>query len=132
MEQKKRLAPGRRFQTRITLYLMMFSCIPVLVLWIVLQTITSQMLKNQMVSRKQTELTGFSRQLDELIEQQNQNLGQFVRDEDVLAFLQGQTEGVYRVNYKLQLVFGAEKDRLAVYVIPRGKQSATGSKEAAW
>lgn len=127
MKPKKYGGPGRHFQTRIILYLLLFSCVPVLILWLVQQTITSQILKNQIVSKKQMEFTNFNRQLDELVEQQNRNLEQFVLDEDVIQFLQGQPDSVYRVNYKLQLAFGAERDRLAVYVIPKGKEPATGT-----
>lgn len=129
MKQRKYIGPGRRFQTRISLYLMLFSCIPVLVLWLLQQTMTSQILKNQMVSRKQTEFANVSRQLDELVVQQEINLEQFVHDEDVRVFMSGQAESVYRVNYKLQLAFGTDKDRVAVYVIPKGKQFATGTQE---
>lgn len=93
------------------------------------QTIMSRLLKHQMVGRKQTEFANCNRQLDELIEQQELNLEQFVHDEDVRAFLSGQAESVYRVNYKLQLVFGADRERLAVYVVPKGTQSATGTQE---
>lgn len=128
MEKKKYVGPGGRFQTRITLYLLLFSCIPVLVLWLMQQTMTSRILKNEMVSRKQTEFMNFSRQLDELVDQQKQNLEQFVQDEDVRTFLINGEADVYRVNYKLQLAFGAERERLAVYVIPRGKLPATGTQ----
>lgn len=129
MKQRKFIGPGRRFQTRIFLYLMIFSCIPVLALGLLQQTMTSQMLRSQLVGRKQTEFTNIQHQLDELVEQQELNLEQLVHDEDVLAFLSGQTESVYRVNYKLQLIFGADKERITAYVVPVEKQAATGTKE---
>lgn len=127
MKSRKKLH-ARHFQTNITLYLMMFSCIPVLILWLMQQGLTSEMLKNQIISRKQTEFANFNRQLDALVEQQKLNLEQLVHDEDIQAFLSGQEESVYRVNYKLQLVFGADRKRMAVYIVPRGRQPAAGTQ----
>lgn len=121
---------GKFYFTLISI-LIAFSCLPIFVLWGVQHVIAREQLKSQLYFQSGSALGYFNEQLDIFMEQQTESLKQLSEDIDVIHFMTDDQLYLYKVNYKLQLVFGTEKKNMSAYVLPlgTGNETGTGTKE---
>lgn len=118
---------NNRFYIKVVCSLIAFSCLPILVLWVIQQSLTSQALAGRMFEQRSAELSRFSKQLDALVKRQQTALENALEDVDLLRYLSLEDTDVYKVNYKLQLMFGAEKPNISAYVVPVSSLSPAGT-----
>ena len=118
---------NNRFYIKIVCTLIAFSCLPILVLWSIQRTMTVQEMKQQMFGQASMGLRDFDERLNGLMEQQMAALHSLSDDVDILHFMTDYERYVYKVNYKLYLMFGNQQNEVSVYIIPTGAQEATGT-----